>query len=339
MATQPFRFVHPGTFMSPAMTKSLAADVVKNPVRWAALQKLIATTPLTWKARALRDVSIDWGGKGVGHDECTKDGEMAVAAALIFWATGDKKYGELAVVILKAWATVNVSFKGNNAPLEAAWSVCSMARAAELLKHSVHDDIRKAWREIEPAFFVWLDKLIMPLLRDAGVWRWPKNNWHFSMLCARMQIAILREDYVEWDWCVKTYREIFPKALMLVSGNSCCRETVERDLTHGHFALGGMIQAPEMALHQGVQLYDMRLLDCVELQSRIMMKDVPQGLKLEDIKTPYGYWPEPIYEIAFAHFHGRMKKEMPYTAKFLSQPRVRPDRVTFHWGGNTLTHA
>lgn len=325
--------------MSPTMTKNLASDVINKPLRREALQKMMKSVPLDYKIRALRDVSIDWGGKGVGHEECTKDGEAAVSAALIFWATGDKKYGELALRILKAWATINVSFKGNNAPLEAAWSVCSMARAAELLKHCAVDDVKRAWRDTEPAFFMWLDRIIMPLLRDATVWRWAKNNWHFSMLCARMQIAILREDYTDWDWCVKTYREIFPKAL--VTGSECCGETVEckRDVTHAQMLLGGMIQVPEMALHQGVQLYDDRLMSCVELQSRIMMREVPTGLKPEDIKTPYGYWPEPIYEIAFAHFHGRMKKDMPYTAKFLAQPRVRPDRVTFHWGGNTLTHA
>ncbi len=335
MASQPFRFVHPGTFMSPKMTRDLATKS-KNGVRKLALQKMIASTPLTYKPRAIREVNIGWGGKGVGHDECTKDGETAVAATLIYWASGDKRYGELAISILKSWATTNVVFSGNNAPLEAAWSVCSMARAAELLKYS---ELKEHWNEIEPVFMKWLDAVIMPVLREPSLWRWDmKNNWHFSIICARMQVAILREDVSEWEWCVKTYREIFPKALVC---GECCGETIEckRDVTHAQMLLGGMIQAPEMALHQGIKLYDDRLIECVELQARIMMKEIPKGLKSEDIKTPYGYWPEPIYEIAYAHFAGRMKKEMPNTAKYLQQPKVRPDRVTFHWGGNTLTHA
>lgn len=317
------------------MTRSLRADVERNPVRKVALAKMIAGLSSN-PPRALRNVAIDWGGKGVGHEECTKDGEAAVSLALIYWATGDPKYATRALNILKAWATTNVTFTGNNAPLEAAWSVCSMARAAELLKWST---VANDWKPIQPAFFAWLDKVIMPVLRDAAVWRWtPKNNWHFSMLCARMQIAILRDDVKEWEWCVQKYREIFPVALC---HGECRGETVEckRDVTHNQFLLGGMIQAPEMALHQGVNLYDDRLIDCVELQARIMMKEVPTGFKPEDIKTPYGYWPEPVYEIAYAHFHGRKKKEMPYTAKYLQLAHVRPDRVTFHWGGNTLTHA
>lgn len=340
MGSRPIRFVHPGTFMSPEMTRALASEVAKDPLRKKALDKLMSAVPLGYKPRALKEVNIDWGGKGIGHDECTKDGEAAVSAALIFWATNDVRYGELALAVLKAWATTNKTFSGNNAPLEAAWSVCSMARAAELMKYASEMALAKKWKELEPTFFAWLDSLILPVLRDPSVWRWGmKNNWHFSIVCARMQIAILREDVREWEWSIKTYREIFPKALVQ---SECCGETVEckRDVTHNQMLLGGMIQAPEVAFHQGVRdLYDDRLVDCVELQARIMMQEVPKGLKREDIKTPYGFWPEPIYEIAYAHFHGRMKKQMPYTQKYLQHPKVRPDRVTFHWGGNTLTHA
>lgn len=331
-------FVHPGTFMSPVMTSTLLDDVKTNPIRAAALQKLMKAVPLTYTPKAVEVVDVDWNGKGVGGTECTKDGEAAVSAALVYWATRDTRYGNLCINILKEWATVNKTFKGNNSPLNASWCICSMARAAELMKHS---PMGREWKAIEPTFFLWLNTVMQAPLRDASVWRWNfRNNWHFSIICARMQVAILLEDQAEWTWALKTYKEILPRALVC---NGCKGDTIElrRDLTHNQFLLGGMIQAPEMALHQGVVIYDDRLIDCFETQSRLLMRHDPKELQIkpEDVKTPYGYWPEPIYEIAIAHFCNRKGKHMPHTKALLAQNKhCRPDKVTLHWGGNTLTH-
>ncbi len=49
------------------------------------------------------------------------------------------------------------------------------------------------------------------------------------------------------------------------------------------FLLGEMIQVPEMAIQQGVDLFDTRLIDAFELMSAIMMKQVPEGLVPADI--------------------------------------------------------
>lgn len=40
------------------------------------------------------------------------------------------KYGMQCIDILEGWALKNKVWKGNNAPLEAAWAICAMARAA-----------------------------------------------------------------------------------------------------------------------------------------------------------------------------------------------------------------
>lgn len=330
-------FVHPGTFMSPSMTRTLVEDAKTNPIRMQALQKLMRDVPSTYIPSALEVVDVDWNGKGVGGKECTSDGEAAVGAALIYWATRDQNYGTLCISILRAWAKTNKVFKGNNAPLNASWAVCSMARAAELMKYS---PMWREWMAIEVAFFNWLNNVVSKPLRDTSVWRWGfVNNWHFSIVCARMQIAILLEDEKEWAWAVSTYREILPKALCA----GCKGDTVElrRDITHNQFLLGGMMQAAEIAHHQGVDLFDERLINCFETQARLLMRHDPKELQLkkQDIKTPYGYWPEPIYEIAIAHFCDRKRKDMPFTKQLLqSVKHCRPDKITFHWGGNTLTH-
>ena len=341
-------WAHPGTFMSPKMTYTLKTDSIIDPIRSQALTKLIKETPLTYKPQHLATVDIDYGGVGVGHKECTKDGEMAVSAAILYWATGTAAYADLSLSILKGWSEKNIAWKGNNGLLEASWSVCSMARAAELLKYANDKVIADKWRAIEPQFLKWLDKVILPVIKSEHIWTWPLiGNWHFSQISARMQIAILREDVNEFDWCVRKFPEAVNKALLAIpvghkesapAKPKCKGQNSEtcRDVSHSQFLLGGLIQVPEMALHQGVKLYDDRLFDAFELQARIMMKEVPDGLAPADIKTPYGYWYEPVWHIAHAHFTGRCKRPMPNTEKYIKQ--IGPDRVCFHWGPNCLTH-
>jgi hypothetical protein len=289
-----------------------------------AVEKLISETPISHVPRPLAVVDIGYGGVGKGHIESTKDAEMAVSFAVLYWVTHRPEYVDMAIKIIKAWSITNTVWRGDNALLEASWVVCSFARAAELIKYCTHKDRRDTWcRDIEPLFFKWIDSVIMPVLRSEHIWKWDiVNNWHFSQICARMQLAILREQKSEWDWCIK----------------KCPGETTEtcRDVTHAQMQLGGIIQAAEMAHHQGVNLFDDRLWHCFELQASIMMKEIPAGLTKADIKTPYGYWYEPVWHIAHAHFTKRRKRPMPKTEAYIKQ--IGPDRVCFHWGPNYITH-
>lgn len=327
--------------MSPAMAKGLRADAQSHPMRKKALDKLVKDTPLDYQSKVIEVVDVDYNGGGVGTKNFTGDGEMAYQAALLHWAVADPvqadAYGKLALRILRGWSLINRIFHGNNGPLVASWGACSMARAAELLKHSESPAIRDEWTKMEHAWLTWVDTRIMPNLRQPDLWRWSLiGNWHTSILCARMQLAILREDHAEWAWCLAKYPEVLPKAMPC---KRCAGELSEttRDVTHSAFLLGGLTQAPEMALHQGhPQLYDARLVDACELQARLLMKEVPEGLGAHEIHTPYGYWYEPVLELPFSHFAGRLGVAMPKTAAYLTT--VRPERVTFHWGAATLTH-
>jgi hypothetical protein len=339
------QFRHPGTFMSPAMTIGLKTQVESISIRRSALEKLKKNTAVPWKPQPLEVIDIGYGGVGKGHAECTKDAEVAVSSALLFWATRERKYATNALSILEAWGKTNKVWKGDNGPLEAAWSICSMARTAELLRYAPDPTISQGWARIQPMFFKWIDTVIMPVLKEPGLWTWRnkdgsilRGNWHFSIMCARMQLAILREDVNEWKWVINTYPDALNKAIINRKAQGEVIETC-RDVTHAQFLLGGMVQVPEMAFHQGVNLYDDRLVTCFELQAQIMLQEIPKGFAKEDIKTPHGYWPEPVFEIPFAHFNGRKKKPMPFTQRFLQgNPHARPENVTFHWGPNSLTH-
>lgn len=344
-------FRHPGTMMSPEMTFRLMEDAENDPIRKKALLKLKEHVDklcgngsggkTSYVGNALDVVDIGYGGKGVGHKEVTGDGELCYTAALLSWAIEDgnerEMYGKVCLRILKNWAVKNKVFRGENSPLEAAWAGCAFARSAELLKYSKIESIKKGWKEIENIFLDWLVRLIMPCLKNVDVWKWPlMGNWHFSILCARMQIAILRDDHGEFKWCVDKYKEIIGKCICY-GGHKCHIAETKRDLTHAQFLLGGLIQLPEMAYHQGVfDLFDKRLVDVYEYHARLMMKEVPDGICAEEIHVPYGYWYEPVWEVALGHFVGRGGLAMPCVERWCQT--FRPERVTFHWGGGTLTH-
>ena len=258
---------------------------------------------------------------------------MAYQSALLHLATRKNEYRDLSIAILKAWAGTNTVFKGENAPLEAAWCMGAMSRAAELLKHTPSS--MQQWKSIEPLFLSWLNNIMMPVLKEPSIWRWNiVNNWHYSIIDARMQIAILRDDYDELQWCIKTYQSSLEKTLC--KQHECHTCETKRDVTHFQFLLGGLCQIPEMAWHQGINLYIPRMCKVVEYHAAIMLKEVPDGLTREDIKTPYGYWYEPVWEIPYNHYTKRCKQPMPKTEKWLQT--FRPERVCFQWGAGTLTH-
>jgi len=328
-------FKHPGTMMSPEMTFSLKNDCTKDILRTKALEKMKEQVPLDYKPHPLAVVDIGYGGVGKGHQEFTKDGEVAYQGALLLWATGTRQYGTIALDILSDWSSTNKVFKGDNAPLEASWGICSMNRAAELIKHCRDAVVVAEWKKIESTYFKWLDAVIMPVVKAQHVWKWPiTGNWHFSILCARLQTAILRDNEEEASSTMKAYLGSLPKAICC--GNDWCISETKRDVTHAQFLLGGIIQFAEMALHLGVNLFDKRLIKVFENHARIMMKECPNGICKEEIHTPYGYWNEPVWELALAHFDGRCGIAMPCTEKWVNT--FRPERVTFHWGGGTLTH-
>lgn len=328
-------FVHPGTVMSPKMTFDLRKDSTSDIVRKKALQVMVKDTPLAYQPSALEEVDIPYGG-GLGHKEFTGDAAMAYQSALLLWATCNTSYADVVIRVIAGWSSKNKVFKGDNAPLEAAWGACSLARAAELVKYYTDQRVKQQWSKVENTFIKWLNSVIIPVLQTSSIWKWNViGNWHFSIICARMQIAIFKEDKTEFDWSVRTYREYLNKAIC--TGHPCHIAETKRDVTHASFLIGGLLQAPEIAYHQGVtDLYDPRLHRILEYHASIMLGEVPEGIKKEEIHTPYGLWNEPVWEIGFAHYNGRLGLSMPKTDQNLS--KIRPERVTFHWGGGTLTH-
>jgi hypothetical protein len=155
------------------------------------------------------------------------------------------------------------------------------------------------------------------------------------MMSALMQIAIYNDNITLFNDIIEKYRANLEKVICV--GNDWCIAETKRDITHAQFLLGGIAQVPEMAFHQGLNIFDKRLIKAFENHALILLNEVPDGISRNDIKTPYGLWAEPVWEIAYNHFKTRTRQSgMENTRRLLE--KIRPERVTFHWGGGTLTH-
>ena len=304
-----------------------AAD--KCPQFKKAFDHLSKATPIGYKPSPIAKVDIGAYGKGVGHKEFTTDAEQAVQQAVMYCITGKPVYAENAVAILRAWSTQCVSFEGSNAPLELGWGVCSLARCAEILKHSYDK-----WDtcDVERAFTKFVDAIALPKLRTKLSWT---NNWQTTICEARLQLAIFRDDAKEIEWAINEFKRILA---VYVMKNGQTQETL-RDLVHAQFAIGGLVQIPELVYvytNGKVDLFDPLLHSVCEFHAQLLLGRIPNGsaLKKEQIKDP---WFLPCgWEIAVHHFETRKKQLMPHTKELLN--KHRPENYVFHWGLGTLTH-
>jgi hypothetical protein len=293
-----------------------------------------------------------------------KSGVQSYKQALAFHLTCDERYAKNAMAILDDWARGNQSFGGQNAPLEAAWAVASMARTAELLKYTY-----EGWDPaVEQRFLTWVKDRLEPQMNRQVKWEFSHwhNNWHTSINEAKLQLAILRGDRQGYENMLAYYDRIiegrvgYNKKLdipdmndryILPSGQT--QETC-RDIAHAQFAQGSLLQVPEIAWHQGDDLYSRHqtlLIKTMEYHAPLVRKGkeiegkvYPSNTLNKDLNDKrYGTdcvmkWVgfQPTWEIGYHHFHDRMGQQLPESRKTLEQ--FRPEKYIFHWGSGTLTH-
>ena len=353
---------HPGGLMSAGQIKDLAAiSNSEDPMKQSALALLLENTPIDYQVRVVTNLRIEYEKTPAmkeQHRLLVEDAAVqAYQQALAFLVTCDDRYAKNSMQILKQWSEKNLTFEGQNAPLEAAWAVASMARAAELLKYTYLD-----WDlSIESKFLTWITNKLEPQINRQVQWNFNKwhNNWHTSITEAKMQIAILRDDRQGFEEMIQYYdriiegregmhpflNEVKNDRYLFPTGQS--QETC-RDIVHAQFAQGSLLQVPEIAWHQGRNLYSKYqdlLIKTMEYHAPIIRGEpLPKGtINLNLNSTDYGKpcvlkWVgfQPTWEIGLHHFRNRLGLSLPETERTLNQ--FRPERYTFHWGLGTLTH-
>jgi hypothetical protein len=340
------RIIHPATLTSPSDVKTLSnlgsCPVSKLSLINSAKEKLFKDVKLNCKSQALTTVDIGPGGVGVGHKEFTEDGKQAYAQALAYLITKEEVYACNCMNILNDWATKCTVFKGANAPLEAAWGTASMSRACELVKYTVPNWAK--YKAMEDCYVNWVRKMLMPHLlglTEKYKLKWGfYNNWHTSIIEARLQFALLTDDLESANVCIEEYKKILAS---YVKDDGFTGETL-RDSDHCCFGLAGLVQICELAFHQGVDLYSLRnnvLHKCIEFHAELYgTKKVPKDLasKFNISQFKICNWVQPsAWEIARKHYCGRKSYTMRNTDALLQG--IRPAGYALHWGYCTLTHA
>lgn len=324
------KVIHPACTLGKTQMSLLATCVSsKNDVVQKGFAKLLKTTPLDYVCRPIENVDIGPYGAGLGHEEFVGDCMQTYQQVLLYVATKNDGYAKNAIRIVEAWCDKCKSFKGANAPLECAWGGAVIVRAVELLKN-----VYTVPPSLLTKFQAFLDVIIIPNLtnRYLEIVKW-NNNWILSILEAILQIALFRDNIELCEWVFKE----FQKALGCCVAESGMNTEIKRDQIHSQFQIGSMVQIAELFWQQNVNAYMPRIQKCMEYQAKVLMGWVPDGMKKEELKqiefTPCSW------DIGYNHFVNREKKNMPETTKLLSNPRNRPEKLTFNWGPAWLHYA
>ena len=177
---------HPGTTMSMQQLHDLATILNETqPTKQQAVDQLLQQTLKDFQPTVVENLKIDY----EKTDEMKRQHRVLVEEssvqaylqAIAFIVTCDEAYAKKSLQILHAWSTNNKSFSGENAPLEAAWAVSNMARAAELLKYTYRDwDIL-----VEERFLKWTKNLLEPQINRQVQWQF--NKWHNTGIQASLK--------------------------------------------------------------------------------------------------------------------------------------------------------
>jgi hypothetical protein len=287
------------------------------------------------RSQVIEVVDIGFGGKGRGHKEFTGDGRRCYAQVLAYLISGKEVYAKNATKIIRDWTQKCKVFKGENAPLEAAWGTAAMARSCELLKYTY----AKWDKTLEREYINWVKRLLMPHLKgetEKYKLKWGfYNNWHTSILEAKLQFALLCDETKAVNECVEEFKKIQSK---YIQENGFTYETL-RDSDHNCFGMAGIINVSEILYNQGIDVYSMRnsiLHKTIELHAEIYNGNkIPDGYKKEQFNI-YKWIQPSSWEIVYNHYVNRNGKKMPNTKQLLE--KIRPCKFELHWGYDTITH-
>jgi hypothetical protein len=354
-------FVHPGVLSTKFELDFMKQQVAAGAQPWkSAFDQLKASDAgsLGYQPSPRAEVACGPGGQpDNGCSDETFDSQAVYGHALLWVVTGDVRYAQKTAQILDAWSAVLKTHGMSNAPLQVGWTGGGFVRAAEILRYTY-----PAWDKAHvDQFSKMMNEAFLPLIRNFD--RYATNgNWDDVMIEVMISIAVFDDNHALFDEAVARYKKRLPAYIYATADgptpllpdpsakqdvvtfwygqmtfmDGLCQETC-RDLRHVQHGFGGLIQAAEIAWHQGVDLYserDNRLVAGLEFHAQYMLgTKVPSNLCggiLNDTRAM------PTWEIAFNHFHNRRKLALPRSEQILNQNS--PEDAVQHMMWGTLTH-
>lgn len=296
-----------------------------------------------------------------GCSDESNDSKAAYTQALLWRFTGDTAYAARASAILDAWSAVLKAHTLSNAPLQAGWTASVFVRAAVILRATY-----PAWGAgAQARFAAMLDSAFLPLIRKGNPTT--NGNWELTYIEAMMAIGVFNADTAAFNKGVFLWRKRVPAYFYLkadgplpakpygvpasysdsqlivhwynpqVWPDGLCQETC-RDFGHTQMGLAAMIDAAEIALHQGLDLYSEfadRIIAAMEFHAGLLLGGTPPpGLCGDSLTLSMGA----TWEIAYNHFHNRMGRALPLTDRLIRE-KIRPSGTGTHMAWESLTHA
>jgi hypothetical protein len=81
------------------------------------------------------------------------------------------------------------------------------------------------------------------------------GNWGSTVLEARLQYAIFKEDQEEFSFCLRNIGTLFDN---LFPTDSAKTAETERDIVHAQYEMGGMSGLSQLFINQGIDTYSFR---------------------------------------------------------------------------------
>jgi hypothetical protein len=348
-------FHHPGVLVNRAQLDFIRDKVKAGAQPWlAAFNDSKSRAPLDYvpQPRAV----VECGPYSMPNLGCAEEINDAVAAwahALNWHITGDEAHAKKSIEIMNAWAKTFKNHANSNGPLQAGWAGAVWPRAAELIRATY-----PAWTAAEiDAFKTMLRTAYLAAVIDGSG---ANGNWELSFMDAAVAIAVFLDDRASFDKALGIWRRRLPAYIYLKSDGArpvnpprgsfnwygqttfvdgLSQETC-RDLLHTQLGMAAAINVAETAFQQGVDLYKEqsdRIRAGMEFHADYLLgKPAPTWLcggTLGELRVL------PMWEIAYAHYKGRLGIDMPLSARFIVEKVRLRSGVYKHMAFETLTHA
>lgn len=265
-----------------------------------------------------------------------QDFSAAYQNALMWALTGNKKHAEKSLDILLGYArTLKRIPDTNDAPLLAGLEGWKIAYTAEILRHTYEEMSDGQFKEISAM----LRNVFIPVM-DTFYSRkaYTNGNWGPIVTKAYMAAAILFDNHKMYNKAVKFYLHGNDNGTIenYIDGNTGQIQESGRDQSHCMLGIGAMATVCEMAWQQGDDLYgalDNRLMKGFEYVAKYNIGEEVPFFQWKDVTGKYCEWSVisdkgrgrfmPVFEMAYNHYNGRKKQEMPYTKRVLEL--IRPE--------------
>ncbi|MGP3912109.1 putative Ig domain-containing protein [Nonomuraea sp. 10N515B] len=329
-ADEAFAFAHPGLLHSRAdldrMKSAVAAG--RDPIASGfAAMAAHARSQHTYAVQNTGQITT-WGrGPTNFTNQAASDAAAAYQNALMWAITGDVRHADKARDILDAWAASLTGITGADGQLGAGLQGFKLVNAAEILRHSGYDGWPEAsvQRCVRSFTEVWYPSV-------SGYCLYANGNWDLAALRTILAIAVFCDDRVMFEDAMRFATAGAGNGSVLGRIVTAAGQGQEsgRDQAHEQLAVGLLADAAQVAWQQGVDLFghaEDRILANFEYFARYNLGDdaVPFVPDLDRtgkyIKTAVSNRQRgvfrPLWEMAYAHYAGRLGKSAPYTEKVI----------------------